>query len=599
MFRKFLDFFSQSNIRWLWRWIFLGILIGIVSGCGAILFNFLITRGTQFFMRDLIGLFLSPGSQEFLLLGIPLQRWMILLIPAIGGLISGFIVFRFAPEAEGHGTDAMIESFHRKRGIIRKRVPFIKTIASAITIGSGGSAGKEGPIAQIGSGFASFLASLLKKEDRDRRIMVLAGAAGGIGAIFKAPMGAALFATEVLYREPEFEFEAIIPSIFASIIAYSVFTLYSGWGTVFHIPPLVSVITPSALLVYAVFGGICAIVGFLYISFFYGIRNRIFKPLPLPRFLKPAIGGFLLGGLGFFFPQVLGGGYNWIQSAIDGHMVFSLMLVLVFAKIAATSFTISSGGSGGVFAPSLFIGAMLGGSFATLCSKLLPNLTVNPTAFVLVGMGGFFAGVAKVPIASLILVAEMTGGYSLIVPILIVSSISYVLLGEYSLYEKQVSTRVDSPAHLGDFATNILEQIPVKNALPADRKVTMIPQNMMLDRIIDIITNSNQMNFPVVDDEGRLNGIISLADIRKVMLYKEMHRLVVAKDIAAARVITVTPEESLYTALQKMTAADIRELPVVSMEDSQRVISMVGRKDLIKVYHNEIEKVNKIRADRR
>jgi CIC family chloride channel protein len=395
MFRKFLDFFSKSNIRWLWRWIFLGILIGIVSGFGALLFNFLITRGTHFFMQDLVGLFLSPSSQEFLLLGIPLHRWMILWIPALGGLISGFIVYWFAPEAEGHGTDAMIDSFHRKRGIVRKRVPFIKTIASAITIGSGGSAGKEGPIAQIGSGFASFLASILKTEDRDRRIMLLAGAAGGLGAIFKAPMGAALFATEVLYREPEFEFEAIIPSIFAAIIAYSVFTLYSGWGTIFQIPPLVSIITPSALLVYAVFGGICAIVGFLYVSVFYGLRDRIFKPIPLPRFLKPAIGGLLLGGLGFVFPQVLEGGYNWIQSAIDGHLALNLMLVLVFAKIVATSVTISSGGSGGVFAPSLFIGAMLGGSFATLCSKLLPNLAINPTAFVLVGMGGFFCRGSK------------------------------------------------------------------------------------------------------------------------------------------------------------------------------------------------------------
>jgi CIC family chloride channel protein len=192
----------------------------------------------------------------------------------------------------------------------------------------------------------------------------------------------------------------------------------------------------------------------------------------------------------------------------------------------------------------------------------------------------------------------MTGGYSLIVPLLIVSSISYVLLGKYSLYEKQVSSRVDSPAHLGAFVTNILEHIAVKNALPADRKVTKIPQDMTLDRIIEIIMDSNQMNFPVVDEKGRLNGILSLADIRKVMLNKEMHRLVVAKDIAVGRVLTVTPEDSLYSVLQKMIEADIRELPVVSMKDSQKVISMVGRKDLIRTYHNEIEKTNHMRDNR-
>jgi CIC family chloride channel protein len=223
-------------------------------------------------------------------------------------------------------------------------------------------------------------------------------------------------------------------------------------------------------------------------------------------------------------------------------------------------------------------------------------LVINPSAFVLVGMGGFFAGVAKVPIASLIMVAEMTGGYSLIVRLLIVSAISYLLLGEFSLYEKQVSTRVDSPAHLGDFATNILEYIPVRNALPIDRKIVMIPQDMRLDAVIQLMLESDQMNFPVVDKESHLKGILSLTDVRKVMLDKEMHRLVVARDIATLEVFTVTPEDSLHTALKKMTAAEIRELPVVSKDDPEKVISMLGRKDLIRTYHNEIEKTNSERA---
>jgi CIC family chloride channel protein len=597
MVKKFLQSFSLARMKSLWRWIFIGILIGVISGFGAILFNFLLQRGTQFFMKDLVALSLPGEMQEVPLWGVPLHRWMIFLIPCLGGLLSGLIVFHFAPEAEGHGTDAMIESFHRKKGIIRKRVPFIKTIASAITIGSGGSAGREGPIAQIGSGFASFLASLLKMDDRDRRIMLLAGAAGGISAIFKAPLGAALFATEVLYRKPEFEFEGIIPSIISSIVAYTVFTFYYGWGTVFHIPKLSPVIAPSEFLIYGVFGICCAIVGFFYIHFFYITRDRFFKRLVSLRSLKPALGGFMLGGLAFFLPQVLGGGYEWIQSAIDGNLAIGTMFTLVFAKILATSLTISSGGSGGVFAPSLYIGAMLGGFYGNLCSELFPDLLINPASFVLVGMGGFFGGVAKVPVASLIMVAEMSGGYSLIIPLLIVSTISYLLLGEVSLYEKQVSTRVDSPAHIGEFTTNILEHIPVKNALPPDRKVELIPEVMRLDRIIDLIVDSNQMNFPVVDKEGRLKGILSLTDVRKVMLDKEIHRLVVAKDIATEEVLTVTPEDSLHTALKKMTAAEIRELPVVSKEDPRRVISMVSRKDVIRTYHDEIERLNRERAN--
>jgi len=578
-------------MKWIWRWILLGILIGVVSGLGALIFNFLILRGTQFFMKDLVAFLLPKELQGVSFLTVPLDRWMVLWIPAFGGLLSGLIVFRFAPEAEGHGTDAMIDSFHRKKGVVRIRVPIVKTIASAITIGSGGSAGKEGPIAQIGSGFASFLGSLLKTDSRDRRIMLLAGAAGGISAIFKAPLGASLFATEVLYWEPEFEFEAIIPSIISSIVAYTVFTLVNGWDTLFRIPHLAPVILPSELLIYGIFGVLSAGVGFFYIHVFYGMRDRFFKRLNFPRSLKPALGGLLVGGIAFFLPQVLGGGYEWIQSAIDGKLTIGLMVLLVFAKIFATSFTISSGGSGGVFAPSLFIGAMLGGFYGNLCSKLFPQFSINPSVFVLVGMGGFFAGVAKVPIASLIMVAEMTGGYALIVPLMIVSVISYLLLGETSLYEKQVPARVDSPAHTGDFAVDILEHISVRDALPPSRRVESILERMPFEEIMQHIANSDQQNFPVLDDKGDLKGILSLTDMRKVMLEKELHQLVIARDIATAGVLTVTPRDSLKTALRKMTEAEIRELPVVSDENSRRVVSMLSWKDIIRTYHDEMERI--------
>ncbi len=596
-FETFIHLFSPLRMKWIWRWIFLGSLIGVVSGFGAILFNFLLQRGTQFFMRDLVALILPSEAMEFSFLGYPLNRWMILWIPALGGLLSGLLVFRFAPEAEGHGTDAMIETFHRKKGIVRKRVPIIKTIASTITIGSGGSAGKEGPIAQIGSGFASFIGSILKMDDRERRILLLAGAAGGIGAIFKAPLGAALFATEVLYRRPEFEFEGIIPSIISSIVSYTVFTLFYGWGTIFHIPRLSPVIAPSELLIYGIFGIFCSAIGFIYIHIFYGMRDRFFNRIPSSRLFKPALGGLMLGGLAFFLPQVLGGGYEWIQSAIDGSLTLWIMLTLVFAKILATSFTISSGGSGGVFAPSLFIGSMLGGFFGRLCSMLFPELLLNPSGFVLVGMGGFFAGVAKVPIASLIMVAEMTGGYSLLVPMMIVSIISYLLLGETSLYEKQVSTRIDSPAHTGDFAIDILGHLSVRETLPRDRKVETIPEGMPFEEILQLIVQSNQNNFPVVDNEGRLKGILSLSDIRRVLLEKDLHKLVIAKDIAIQEVLTVTPDDNLDTALKKMTEAEIRELPVVDHKDSKRVLSMLSRKDIIRAYHDQIERIKRDKSN--
>jgi CIC family chloride channel protein len=584
--------FHPRRIKRIGRGTVIGILIGIVSGLGAILFSFLLQTGTRFFMQDLIRLVLPASAAGRAFLGLPLSRWVMLWIPALGGLISGLIVFNFAPEAEGHGTDAMIDSFHRKKGVIRRRVPVVKGIASAITIGSGGSAGREGPIAQIGAGFGSFLADLLGVSDRERRIMLLAGAAGGIGAIFKAPLGAALFATEVLYRKEEFEFEALIPCILSSIVGFMVFTLHDGNATIFHIPGF-SLATPAQLPFYGALGVLCAVIGLPYVRFFYGTRDRFFRRLNLPRSVRPAIGGLMAGLIALFLPEVLGGGYSWIQSAIDGQLAVQVMAALVFAKIVATSCTITSGGSGGVFAPSLFIGSMLGGAFGTGCQRLFPHIVTEPSAFVLVGMGGFFAGVAKVPIAALIMVAEMSGGYSLIVPMMIVSSLSYLLLGDVSLYEKQVATRVDSPAHIGDFAVDMMDHLTVRSAVVTERRVETIPEGVPFEQILQLMLASNQQDFPVIDGEEKLTGIISMTDLRQAMADKEVHRLLVAKDIALGGVMTVTMDDTLSTALRLMATLDVRELPVVSNDDPRRVISLVSRKDITRAYHREMERVRR------
>jgi CIC family chloride channel protein len=595
MFTKIPHSFAPRRLKRIWRGTSLGIIIGIVSGLGAIVFTFLIQTGTQFFTKDIIS-YLSPShNPAYTIFGFSLERWMMLWIPALGGLISGLLVFRFAPEAEGHGTDAMIDSFHRKKGIVRRRVPIIKTLASAITIGSGGSAGKEGPIAQIGSGFASFLASLLKLSDNERRILLLAGAAGGIGAIFKAPLGAALFATEVLYSKADFEFEAIIPCTLSSIVGFTVFTFYDGAGTIFHIPAF-TLATPLQLPFYGVFGLCCALVGYLYIRCFYGMRDRFFHKLNIPRSVKPALGGLMLGILAFFIPEVLGGGYKWMQSAIDGQLAIGLMAILVFAKIISTSFTISSGGSGGVFAPSLFIGSMLGGFYGNVCGRFFPHIVTEPAAFVLVGMGGFFAGVAKVPIAALIMVAEMTGGYSLIVPMMIVSSLAYLLLGHTSLYEKQVFSRVDSPAHIGDYAIDVMDRLTVRNAVLKEREVETIAEYTHFEDILKLMLNSNQQDFPVVDGAGNLTGILSMTDLRQAMADKDLHGLLVAKDIALSGVMTVTMDDSLNTALKLMATADLRELPVVDKNDPGKVNSIISRKDITRAYHEEIERIGKPRV---
>jgi CIC family chloride channel protein len=234
---------------------------------------------------------------------------------------------------------------------------------------------------------------------------------------------------------------------------------------------------------------------------------------------------------------------------------------------------------------------MLGGAFGTMCHRFFPAIVAEPSAFVLVGMGGFFAGVAKVPIAALIMVAEMTGGYSLIVPMMIVSSLSFLLLGRVSLYEKQVPTRVDSPAHIGDFAVDIMDHLTVRNAVAQDRKVEAIPEGMPFEQIIPLLLASNQQDFPVVDKEENLSGIISMTDLRQAMADKEVHALLLAKDIAMGGVRTVTMDDTLNTALSLMAGLDVRELPVVSKDDPRKVISLVSRKDITRAYHEEVERV--------
>jgi CIC family chloride channel protein len=569
------------------RWPLMSMAVGVVSGFGAILFEELLRYALYHFLHLPTG-FMEPvkGMEAAAVAALAgTHSWLFLVIPALGGLVSGLLVYLIAPEAEGHGTDAMIEAFHRRGGYIRKRVPLVKILASAITIGSGGSAGKEGPIAQIGAGFGSFLGTILKLKPRDRRILVLAGAAGGIGAIFHAPLGAALFAPEVLYRETEFESEAILPCIVSSIVASSIFDQYFGRSALFFPGPVD--FAPVELLPYAVFGVVCALVGYLYVKLFYDVaRDRVFRRIKIPKILKPALGGLMLGTIAWLFPQIMDGGYGWVQAALEGKIFWGTMLLLALMKIVATSCTISSGGSGGVFGPSVFMGAMLGGAFGFLGHQLAPGWVIHPNAFVLVGIGGFFAGVAKVPVASIIMACEMCASYTLLVPLMLVSTISYLLLGRVSLYEKQVVTRLASPAHFTEFTRGILEQMQVAEVVKP-RKVTTIPENLPLDQLIQVVTGSGETYFPVVDQTGRMIGILSINDIREVMFDESLSRLVVAKDVATLNVVRVFGDDSLQAALDKMVLLNVDELPVVSAEAPESIVSMISKREIIGYYHSQ------------
>ena len=588
--------FRDAYARKLGRPTMLSVLVGLFAGAAAVVFSFAVDQLESIFLVSMAGYHpLERGVESVFRMGGDVidtlymgHRWFLFLIPVIGGLISGFLVFRFAPEAEGHGTDAAIDAYHNRGGQIRARVPLIKGLASMATIGTGGSAGREGPIAQIGAGLGSFLATRLGLSAAERRILLMAGMAGGIGATFRAPLGGALFAAEVLYREPEFEHEGLIHCIISSIIAYSLYGAVTGWEPLLDTPRF-RFLHPSELLLFLFLGLVCGLLGFAYIKVFYRIRDG-FSDLSIPDWLKPGLGGLLLGILAMGIPQVLGSGYGLIQAALYGKVALWIMLVVALAKILATSLTISSGGSGGVFAPSLVIGAMLGGAFGATAQILFPALVQDPRAYVLVGMAGFFAGAAKTPIATLIMVSELTGNYGLLAPLMLVCVVAMILFRRSSIYEKQVPGRMDSPVHRGDFTVDVLEGITTMDLAEQGRPPTFIPEHMPLEEIVRAIARAEGAYYPVVDRNDRMIGIFSVNDIRRILDQDLPPGLVRAGDIAISEVITLTPEEPLTVALEKLSVRGLEEIPVVDPGDPGKVIFMLSRRSVLARYTAELGK---------
>src|SRR5215510_6187402 len=445
----------QNRFPWQeYRLLFYSALIGVAGGLGAQLFVWLLNVAERLLLAGLAGYHApEPGSLDPRPLIGPWGLWLIPVATTLGGLVSGILVYTFAPEAEGHGTDAAVEAFHFKGGKIRPIVPLIKAIASAITIGSGGAAGREGPTAQISVGVGSILASLLRLSDEERRILVLAGMAAGLAAIFRSPLGMAIFAVEILYSGMAFETEALIYTVIASVVAYAVNGLFVGWSPIFYFPQTVHFTDPIALVGYVILGVVAGVVGAIEPPIFYGIRD-LFRPLKVPNHIKPAIGGLLMGLLAVAVPEIISSGYGWVQKAMTGGYIGWSLIFLALAKILAMSLTISSGGSGGVFGPNVYIGGMVGAWVAFVMDQFMPGAGFSPAAFAVVGMAAVFAGTARVPIATLIMVSEMTGGYGLIVPSMLATTVAFVVQRTVStrfryprLYEAQVELRSDSPTH--------------------------------------------------------------------------------------------------------------------------------------------------------
>lgn len=592
MIMGFRERIGSGDIAVAGRWLFYFVLIGIIAGCGAVIFHYLCGLGMHFFLDMMAGYRPEAPAGEHLLLPhtqTPFNKWILLILPALGGVVSGWLVYTFAPEAEGHGTDAAIDAYHHKGGFIRGRVPFIKTMASAITLTTGGSGGREGPIAQIGAGFGSFLATKFNLSKRERRIMMAAGIGAGVGSIFRAPLAGALFAAEVLYRDPDFESEVIIPAGISSVVAYCTFCLVFGWGSLFDSPDFIFQ-NPLELGPYLVLAGILVLMAIFYIKVFYGVRD-LFRKFSIPNHFKPAVGGLITGIIGFFLPYTLSFGYGIAQQAIFNQVAIPTLIALAIGKIFTTSFSIGSGGSGGVFGPSIVIGGAVGGAVGKLFHIIIPSVVTAPGSFVIVGMAGFFAAASNTPISTIIFISEMTNSYHLLLPSLMVCSICYLLSRRWTIFENQVKSRIDSPAHAGEFMMDILQTIKVGNLRHLIKEVRCVNEDMPFSEFKKIFSSTKQHYFPVINAKGDLSGIFSSNDIREVIFTIHIEQLVVMKDIMVSELISTTLSEDLNTVLLKLTQKNIDALPVMEEDDSGSLIGLIYRRDIISYYNDHIKKI--------
>lgn len=572
------------------KWVVVGVLIGIIAGFGSLLLYYAINFFTSLFLVGIANFNGPLPAGEGGISNFVLKPYKAILIPVstlLGGLISGFIVYKFAPEAEGHGTDAAIDAFHNKNGRIRRRIPAVKLVASAITIGSGGSAGREGPTAQIAAGFGSFVADLFHMNDHDRRIAMAAGIGSGIGSIFLAPLGGALLSTEILYRR-DFEVQALIPSIIASTIGYLIFGYSFGYHFLFATDTATAIgfTHPISLAIYLFVGIVAGLGGVLYVKLFYGVQTLFKKMKPISKYFRPAIGALIVGIIGMFFPQVLGLGYGWVQLILFNNLTLLplwLLVTLFFLKIIATSFTIGSGGSGGVFAPGIVTGAFLGATMGVLIHPYFPF--INVIEVTIVTMISFFGGVSKAPISVIIMGTEMTNSFALFLPLMLATTVSYFVSGyKNSIYEAQVLDRSMSPAHKFEYERPIMDEISVFDAMRTDYQ--FVNPEMSLKEALDKIHESKTKGV-VVEENAKLRGFLSLEDIKTGI---DMSQAKV-KDVMTFDATTISKDKNVHVALDLLTKEVRGKLVVVDEEGSDNILGTISFGDVAEAYNREIRRI--------
>lgn len=599
----------SAELRDIGRTVLHALLVGFAVGAGACFFYVLLGVAERALLEGLAGYepLRSAGEHalDFKLPRLPFSPIVLALLPALGGLAAGFVATRFARETSGGGGDAYIDAFHRRGGSMRKRVALVKVVATSLTLGSGGSGGREGPTMQVGAAIGALVGRVIDVSVRERRVLAVSGTAAGLSAIFGTPLGAALFSVEVLYRD-DFESDALVPAILASVTSHSLFVAFFPEATLFAHAPRYP-FEPELLPLYALLAVVISLVASVFVRALH-VSKKLFQRLPVPAWTRPGIGGALLGisaaawivlvnphldlagrGIG-----ILGSGYGAAQGAITGGgwipggwYGVGLLVLLVVTKIIATCFTLGSGGSAGDFGPSLAIGGLVGGAFGR-AAQILVSPEIDPGAFALVGMGTFYGGIAHTPVSSLVMVCEMAGTYDLLPSLMLSSGLAFVLLRRVRLYGSQPNSRFESPAHAGEESLDVLKRLRVDQVFRRQEVVTL-PSNAQLASVVDAVVAAPdwQDSFPVLEPDGTLCGIVSGDVLRSAMKEETPLSLIIAADVMLPAE-HVKPHDDLHTALERFLGSGLHELPVV---EGGKVVGLLDEAHITRAYHDYLARL--------
>lgn len=559
------------------------LLVGLGTGLAAVAFNLLIQliTGLSFDALPRLG----GGG-----------RWYVLVMPAVGGLIVGPLIWFFAREARGHGVPEVMQAIALRGGRIRPVVAVVKGIASSITIGTGGSVGREGPIVQIGSALGSTVGQLFHLSDDRIRALVASGAAGGIAATFNAPIAGVIFGLEVILGELSVAHVGSI--VVSAVTASAVMHATLGAEYAFGVQQPYALASGWEFAFYAVFGVVAAGIAWAFVRSLYWAEDLFEHQKAIPGWLQPAIGGLLLGALGLLYPRIFpflgyermpgifGGGYEPIMEALGGEMLILPAFALIWLKMLATNLTLGSGGSGGVFAPALFMGAMAGAVFGQVVNALFPGVVAPPGAYALVGMGAVFAGSAHAPITAVVMLFELTGDYRIILPLMLTIVIALMvgrtLLGNESIYTLKLTRRGIRLRRGRD--VDVLQGVPVEDVMTRD--VATVPASMTLVELSEAFSRDRHHGFPVLDAAGRLWGVVTVADLERAVSENRPRRTPVAEiGTPFARLLVAYPDETMGAALTRMGTRGLGHLPVVSREDPHRLVGLIRRVDAIRAYN--------------